>query len=49
MGNVAFLCFALILHAISYLETYLPGGHGMLYLTTVASSTYHVLDAVLTT
>lgn len=40
--------FALILHDSSYLETYLPGGHGMFYLTTVAYSTYHVPDAILT-
>lgn len=39
--------FALILHD-TYLETYLPGGHGMFYLTTVAYSTYHVPDAILT-
>lgn len=50
MGNVAlllFFFFALILHD-TYLETYLPGGHGMFYLTTVAYSTYHVPDAILT-
>lgn len=49
MGSVALLFFfALILHGTSYLETYLPGEHGMFYLTTVAYSTYHVPDAILT-